>query len=460
MNPFVLNVRKTIQKFEMLQPGERVVVGVSGGGDSMALLHTLWDLRQDYHLSLAVAHLDHGLRPGSKEDLIFVQKTATHLGIPFIGRRVDLGEIQREKRLSLQEAAREVRYQFLRESAQAQKASKVALGHTADDQAESVLMRIVRGSGTRGLSGIPPVREGFFIRPLLEVWRKDVESFLEERKIAYLKDPSNRSRHFLRNRVRHELIPILRRYNPKIAPMMVQMADLFRAEEEFWQQILAERFPTVLRQQNKDCLTFDVPSLITQPFALRLRCYRMGSERILGNIRGFNFAHMVAVDHLVRSDEPNKIIQLPQGLSVAKAYHALIFSKSREEVGPFEYCVPGPGLVEIPEIGRGMRFEIQIGKLRRRLADGSSVALLDCDTLEFPLTIRSFRAGDRFQPLGMKGEKKVKDLFIDRKIPLPQRKRIPLLCQQGRLLWVAGLHIDHRARLKAETKRTLRVEFL
>jgi len=460
VHPLVLRVKKTIAKYEMLQTGERVVVGVSGGADSMALLHALQEIRREFHLSLVVAHLDHGLRREAGKEKSFVREASAKLGMAFVSRKVDVRQKQSREHLTLQEAAREARYEFLLETAKGQKAAKIALGHTADDQAESVLMRLLRGSGTRGLAGIPPVREGFFIRPLIEVWREEVESFLGDRKVAYLTDPSNFSRNFLRNRVRHELLPLLQQYNPRFRQTLVQMADLFRAEEQFWQQVLEEKFPSLVRNRKKDSLTLDIPSLTGQPLPLRLRSFRHAIEMLLGHLRRVGFAHILAIENLVQSPEPNKDFHLPQGLFVGKAYQALTFSKSKGEILPFEYSVPGPGWVEIPEIGRGMRFEIQALIPKERFENSPSVAFLDHDTLDFPLTIRSFRPGDRFQPLGMDGEKKVKDFFIDCKIPKEQRKRIPLLFKDERLLWVAGVRIDQRARLKPETQRALRVELI
>jgi tRNA(Ile)-lysidine synthase len=426
----------------------------------MALLHALWETRGDFHLSMVVAHLDHGLRPQGEREANFVRKAAGKLGIPFFFRKVDVRIWQKEKGLSVQEAGRDLRYAFFRETARANKASKIALGHTADDQAESILMRILRGSGTRGLSGIPPMRGGIFIRPLIEVWREEVESYLQEKKVAFLQDPSNQTDQYLRNRVRHELLPLLQRYNPRVQQTLVQMADLFRAEEEFWQEHLEEEFPKVVRNQGKDCLTLDIPSLAAQRLPVRLRCYRLAIEKVQGHLRGVSLPHILAIENLLESQEPNQALKLPQGFSVTKAYQALNFSRPEEEIVPFDHPVPGPGYVEIQEIGRGMQFEFQTPRRKVPLEDSPNVALLDFDGLDFPLTIRSFRPGDRFQPLGMEGEKKVKNLFIDCKIPVLQRKRTPLLCQGDRLLWVAGVRIDHRVRLKLETRRALRVEFI
>jgi tRNA(Ile)-lysidine synthase len=460
MTPFIRNIRKTIQRFAMLQPGDRVVIGVSGGADSMTLLHILWGLRAEYHLSLVVAHLDHGLRPEAAEDKSFVKKAASDLGVPFFSRKVDVGARCREEHLNLQEAAREARYQFLAEIARDQEASRIALGHTADDQAESIIMRFLRGSGSRGLSGIPPVREGVIIRPLIETWRSEIESFLREKKFPYRIDASNQSTHFLRNRVRHELLPLLQEYNPRVRQTLVQMAEIFRAEESFWQGMVEEKFPSLIKSKKKKSLTLDIPLLVAQPYPLRLRIFRFALETLLGNVRRLSFVHILNIENLLQNKEPNKGISLPQDISVDKAYQALIFSKAKEPAPPFAHIIPGSGVVEIPEIGRMLRLEFQTPKPLGPLANMAHIAFLDGDDIQFPLLLRSFRPGDRFQPLGMEGEKKVKDLFIDCKIPVVLRKKIPLLFQGDRLLWVAGLRIDHGVRLKPETKRVLYAELL
>jgi tRNA(Ile)-lysidine synthase len=460
MHPLILAVRKTLQKYDMVQPGDRVVVAVSGGADSVALLHALWAIRMDFHLSLVVAHLNHGLRPEGEREALWVGRMAGKLGIPFHRGKVDVRSFQKEKALTLQEAARELRYSFLQEVARKSRAVKIALGHTADDQAESLIIRLLRGSGTRGLSGIPPIRDGTYIRPLIETWREEIEDYLRSQKTAYLTDPSNQSLLYLRNRVRHELLPLLQQYNPRIRQILVQMADLFRAEEEFWKKHLEEKFPAVVRSRRKDALSLDIPCLVAQPLPVRLRCLRHAVETVQGHLRRVSLSHVWAIQGLLGGTEPNKTLRLPQGLTVTRAYNVLNLTRSQEEAVPFEYSVPGPGYVEIPEIGRGMRFEVQSRKRKVLFEESPNVALLDFDALDFPLTLRTFRPGDRFQPLGMEGEKKVKDLFMDRKIPTLHRKRVPLLFQGERLLWVTGIRIDHRARLKPETLRILRAELI
>ncbi|MGB9699703.1 MAG: tRNA lysidine(34) synthetase TilS [Thermodesulfobacteriota bacterium] len=451
-------VKKTIAKHEMLQPGDGVVVAVSGGPDSMALLRVLWELRSELRLSLYVAHLNHGLRPEAEEEKKFVQKAAGALSLPFYYQKADVLAWQKEKDIPLQEAAREVRYAFLNEVAQKQKANKIALGHTANDQVESIVMRFLRGSGSRGLAGIPPVREGIYIRPLIECWREQIEDFLQKKKISFLTDPSNRYLHYLRNRIRHELIPLLKMYNPNLPHTLWQMAEIFRAEEEYWEGLLQEKFSSFVRQQKKDALILDIPRLQEQPLAMQWRVIRQAIRNSLGHLRRISFIHVWDITRLMQAPEPNKTLLLPHGLRVIKAYQTLTLALHPEHVPSFNYQILGPGYIEIPEIGRALNLEITSRPSLNKETASNNIAYLDFDHLDFPLLIRSFRPGDRIQPLGMEKEKKLKDLFIDLKIPLRQRRLIPLLIKNGQILWVAGIRLDHRVRVKPETKRVLRVE--
>jgi tRNA(Ile)-lysidine synthase len=459
LSSFLRKIRQTVARHGLLRGGERLLLGVSGGPDSMALLHALADLSREWRLSLAVAYLDHGVRPEAAGEWSFVEQAARALDLPFLGERADVRALAGEKRLPLQEAAREARYAFLSKAARGLAADKIALGHTADDQAESVLMRLLRGSGTLGLSGIPAKRGDFYIRPLIDVHREEVEVFLREKGIAFREDASNRSPRFLRNRIRRELIPILEVYNPKIRRILAETAERFRLEEDFWRDLTNERFPSLVKNRKGGSLALEIPLLAALPPPLRLRVFRAAVETVLGDLRGFGYPHFRAVENLWAKAAPNKQIRLPRGLDVSKSYAELVFSRGKAELSAFEYVVSAPGTLEITEIGREMRFALRENSGRESPGKEPGKALLEGDHICFPLTVRSFRPGDRFQPLGMEGQKKIKDFFIDRKIPPDRRRRIPLLLFQDRVLWVAGLRLDHRFRLKPESRRVLEVEF-
>ncbi len=460
MSFFPGKIRETILRHGLLKGGERVLVGVSGGPDSMALLHGLWELRREWRLELCAAYLDHGLRAEAAVEQSFVRERAAALGLPFMTGKTEVRALREKTRLPLQEAAREARYDFFRKAAAEFSAGKVALGHTADDQAESVLMRLLRGAGTRGLAGIPPMRDERIIRPLIETWRREIDAYLEERRIPFRQDASNRSLRFLRNRIRHELIPILETYNPRIREILLKTADQFRQEEEWLRKIEVDNFSAVGQERENGGVEIKIPLLEDLPAALRLRIFRRAVETVAGHLRGFAFSHFLAIEKLSRNPKPHKKLRLPHGIGVSRSYGALIFSAGGESAAGFEHRVFGPGILEIPEIGRRLRFALGERTGGETFAGAPDVVLLEADRVGFPLTVRSYRPGDRFQPLGMKGEKKLKDFFIDRKIPLEQRRRIPLLYHEGQLLWVAGMRPDHRFRLRTESRRILRVEFI
>jgi tRNA(Ile)-lysidine synthase len=241
----------------------------------------------------------------------FISTTETSCAIRAVTERADVRALREKMHLSLQEAAREARYSFFLKAAFEFSAEKIALGHTADDQAESVLMRLLRGSGTRGLAGIPPKRDDRIIRPLIEVWRREVESFLRERNIPFREDASNRSFHFLRNRIRHELVPLLETYNPRIRQILLQTAERFRLEEEYWQKLILEKFSSLGRNQETGGVSLDIPLLAALPVPLRLRAFRRAVETILGHLRGFSFPHFQAVESLWQNPAPHKKIRLP-----------------------------------------------------------------------------------------------------------------------------------------------------
>ncbi len=442
----------------MLKGGEKIILGVSGGPDSMALLQALWEIRQEWRLGLIVAYLDHGLRPEASAEQALVGERAAALGLPFVSGKGNVEALRTERHLPLQEAAREIRYRFFLRKASDLSAEKIALGHTADDQAESVLMRLLRGSGTRGLAGIPPKREERIIRPLIEVWRQEVEGFLRERNIPFREDASNRSFHFLRNRIRHDLMPSLEKYNPQIKQILCQMAVRFRQEEDYWQDLAREKLFLLGRNQSSGSMSLDIPRLGALPVPLRLRVIRQTLETVLGHLRGFGFVHYQAVENLWQNPAAHKKIHLPHGIIVSKSYEKLNFCAGGEQTPSFEYIVCRPGVLTIPEIGRVMSFSIRDRAGDERMADEAGRALLEADRVHFPFTVRSFRPGDRFRPLGMEGEKKIKDFFIDQKIPLAQRRKIPLVYFQDHLLWVAGLRLDDRFRVKPESRRILQIE--
>jgi tRNA(Ile)-lysidine synthase len=460
---FIGKVKATVEKHRMLQEGDEVIVGVSGGLDSVVLLHVLMALRDDYDLSFVVAHMDHGIRgEESRRDADFVRDLAQGLGLRFEIAVTDVTALARRERISLQEAAREVRYAFYEEVRKKYQGHKVSLGQTADDQAETILMRVIRGASLRGLKGIPPVRGGGYIRPLIEVSREEVERFAGEEGLSFITDSSNIKDIYLRNKVRHDLIPHLEReYNPSIRGGLTRMASILSREDDYLDRKAEEIMAGLIKGDGEE-LSLDIPGLTVFHEAMWYRVLQKMLAIVLGgDLRRIKTAHLDAIFRLLVHRTPNKVLCLPQGIHAEKHYTELFIRRGRPPaVFPFEYIVDVPGVTVLEGLGKKLVTRIERVKRGGSMDIDAKVAYLDDDRLIHPLTLRSFEEGDRFVPLGMKGHKKLKNFFIDAKVPKALRRRIPLLISGGTVVWVVGYRVNEYFKLTEGSKRFLRAEYL
>ena len=454
-------VKKTIQKHAMLQPGDMVLVGVSGGPDSVALLYLLYQLRKSYDLTLQVAHLNHGLRgKEALRDVRFVENLAHEMGLPCVVKSFDVPSYKKNHSLSCQEAARIVRYQFLEEVKNKTGASKIALGHNADDQAETLVMWLLRGAGPRGLGGMPPVRNGVIIRPLIETTRKEIAAFLDQKNIPSVVDSSNRKNDYLRNRIRHEIFPLLEEhYNPQIVKKLVNTAYILSIENEYLENNANKLLDDIIIAQKNTSVTIGIKGLLALPLALQLRCLRAVLEKVKGDLRRITSIHLFDILGIAASGEPHKSLKLPDGIRVERSYLRLKITSNHSRYLPFKYqCNSIPDRVCLNEIGKEMVFNL-VGREKVILKNTNpNIAYLDADKVVMPLVIRNAKPGDSFQPFGMKGEKKIKNFFSDEKVELNQRKRVPLVFCGDLLGWVGGMRIHHGLRVTNSTKRILKIE--
>lgn len=456
----LVKVRGIIRKYGMLTRGDKVVVSVSGGPDSVALIHLLHRLREDWGLSLVVAHFNHGLRgEESDRDAEFVRQLAKTLTLPCRLERGDALSFKYQMRLSTEEAARVLRYRFLEDTLRTEAADRIALGHTADDQAEGILIRMLRGSGRLGLCGMQPVRNNVLIRPLIEVSKAEIDGFLGQYAIPYVTDSSNMDRRYLRNKIRLDLIPLLERmYNPHVKESLFQIASILADEEDYLQGIAIQEFSEALEHRDPDLVVFNRHRLLSLHKAIQLRLIRKAIETIKGDLRRISFKHILAVLRLAGKEHPSKILSLPGGLTVRRNYQQIIFERGRKKSVDFLYEVSSLAPVKMTEVDRVVSFKLIDPSEVVNSGMDRNIVYLDYDKLPFPLAIRNIRASDRFRPLGMKGFKKLKDFFIDCKIPRARRKSIPILMAGHDIAWIAGLRIDDRVKLTNTTKRVLRVK--
>jgi tRNA(Ile)-lysidine synthase len=430
-------ILRTIAAHRLFAAGETVVVAVSGGADSVALLDFL-ATGSDLGLRLVVAHLNHGLRGAEADaDERFVRGLAERYGLPMATARADVRTLSRQRRLSLEEAGREARYAFFEAVAGQYGATRIALAHHRDDQAETVLMRLIRGAGVDGLSGMRPRSgDGRYVRPLLSVTRRAIVGYLQKRGLAWREDASNEDQRFLRNRVRHELLPLLASYNPAIAERLAATAESLAADGELLERLTAERYAACRRDCAGEGLA--VSLLRQEPDGIRLRLYRRAIAAVKGDLRRLSHRHLQAIDRLALAARSNGSLVLPDKVRVTRCYDALTVTVGEpgEEFG-YELLVEGPGSYRLPG---GWVLTVAVGSAPASWEGAASdTAWFDPVTVPFPWLVRTFRPGDRIRPLGMTGEKKVKDLLIDLKIPPLERRSLPLIVAGGVLAWVCGI---------------------
>lgn len=467
-------ILETIQKHNMLSSGDRVVVGVSGGPDSLTLLHILMSLQERYNLSLYIAHFNHRLRgEESDKDAEFVRKLAEDLPLPFLIEEGNLGELVKEKKLTLEEAAREARYLFYFKATEKFRAQKIALGHNADDQVETILMRFLRGSGLEGLTGIPPVR-GKIIRPLIECSREEIEEYCRKNKIEYRIDSTNREPIYFRNKIRLELLPLLiDQYNKNIKNNLLNLQIIVGEILQYLQKETEEIFTEIVEIREGEKAVIDLTRMSSLPLVFKRRIIRKMIEEVKGDLNSINFIHIDRILRLTDDYSGEKELYLPKALRAKRVYQQLMVYKdsfsnlySPDDLSSFwAYFLSVPGYTEI----KPLKMRVEIKELNFKEAETSLsyqkkksplkfTEVIDQEKVKLPLKIRNRRRGDYFYPLKLGGKKKVKEIFIDHKIPKSKRDLIPILVDaEDKILWVVGIRLDERVKITTDTRKILSI---
>ncbi len=454
-------VRDTIHRYDMIRPGDTVLVGVSGGPDSVALLTILHELRDEWALSLRAAHLNHGLRGAeAAADATFVEELCARMGVPCTMGEVDGHELMRRWGMSAEMAARRARHQFLTRVAEEVGAQRVALGHTADDQAETVLLRLLRGASLQGLAGIPPKTRGVIIRPLIEVRRHQVIQYLRERGVGWRVDETNWDTGIPRNWVRHRLIPLLEQeFQPGISTVLARLASVLRPDAEFLDAMARSRLQGLVRAQGES-LYADLAQLKALPTALRRRVLLAACRRAGCPADALSYRHVAAMEALLETERGERYVDLPGGIRLGVGHGVMVWQPhgrtSPPRVEPKRLSVPGVTLVE--ELGVEFRADILSADHRVHLTQDAWTEYFDYEKLVLPLRCRTRRPGDRFHPLGMQASKKLQDFLVDLKVPRRLRDRVPLVeSADGQIVWVVGYRMDDRYKINHSTRRVLRL---
>lgn len=460
----------TVRRHQLFSSGDRVLVAVSGGPDSVALLHLLYVLREELDVGLEVAHLQHGIRGAeAQEDARFVAELARTLGLPFHLKEANIRRIQSAAgKGNLEALARAERYRFFAEVVNERKLQRVATAHTLDDQAETVLMWFLRGSGMKGLGGMSPAQSLHLatnqsmeplriVRPLLEVSKGEILEYLEAKRASYRMDRTNLDATLLRNWIRLKLMRQLKeKMGQNLPSRLAQQAELIREQEEFLEGLARAELKRIRTAEG-----IDRGGLLKYNKALQRRLLRAWIEAARGHLRGLDFQHVKALLALIESGPPQGRLAIPGGWELIKEYEMLKVEKrprsSRSACACYSYCLQVGKDLQVREAGLIIKARAIPAPLPR-LPDNFMEAVFDRAFLTADLTLRNFRRGDRFQPLGMAGHKKVKELFIEKKVPLSVRASLPLLVLGDEVIWIPGYGRGEPARVTPATREILHLK--
>ncbi len=460
-DPFEKKVRETVRKYSMLARGDTVLIGLSGGADSVSLLKGLAVFfREDLGLALHAIYIDHGLRPNETPgETEFARRICGQHGVGFHTEKIDVLAYAEKERLGKQEAARALRYELLDACASRLGAGKIALGHTADDQVETFFMRLLRGSGPKGLRGIPPVRrtktKKTIIRPLIETSRSEIEEFLAGSSTGYVQDSSNMKDDYERNRIRHVLLPVLRQFNPNLSETILRTTQVLADEDRYFESTVLKALMRLLRSKTEEEVEVYLVPLESMETALLRRTLRAAIELVKG-LRGLDFGHIEEITGLIKSGAPGDSLDLPHGIRAVRKYSTLLIT-SRPPVRIGAYGLECPGSLTIPETGAVVTADVLYEKADvPENVDGKKMVVLDAEKTGVYLAVRGRRDGDFFHPMGFGGKKKLQDLFVDEKIPRDERGGVPIVVAPGGdIVWVAGLRGDERFKTGPGTKKFL-----
>lgn len=454
-------VLQTIEKYNMFPPGEKVLLAVSGGPDSLCLLHVMYNLAPALNITLHVIHINHRLRPESGLEALFVKKQACKLGVPVTVCSVDVLGLRQKGGFSVQDAARRARYTAIRKTAGRVGATRVATAHHRDDRVETLLLRMLHGSGLDGLAGIPVERKLAdtltVARPFFTVNRDEIEEYCHIHKLKPVMDPSNEEYdHYLRNRVRLHLLPFLEQeFGGHVRASLAKSADLLIMDRELLHNVVKDIYHDVASSNQVGEIEFDLTKLLRLSPALQLRLLRMGMWA--SGIERASVVHAKQLLSLARNPSPSARISLPDGITAVRRYSELRLIRVAHCIyplsfNPVELSVPGRTVLPGSAV-----IEAQIISARDvtlPLTDRNQ-AYLDWALLERPLLVRTRLPGDRMEPLGCGGTRKVKDILIDKKVPLAQRDSVPLVLSGKRVAWLGGVEIAQPFRVTAVTKEVL-----
>lgn len=452
----------TINEHQLITVGDKIVVAVSGGPDSVSLLYLLQDLRSKLGIELYGAHLNHKIRGIEAQlDAQYVLNLCESLNIICFVKSIDVEAYGKEYQLTSEQAGRMLRYEFFEEVMKKVGASKIAVAHNKNDQAETVLMRLLRGAGMQGLSAIQHKR-GAVIRPLLDVSRQEIEQYCSDKGLKPRVDQTNLTSIYHRNKVRRELIPYIEEnYNPSVLDSLVKTANILKEDYDYLEKEAQTLYRSLVHFEKKDRLSFSIAALDKLHPAMKARMLRKAGEELLGKGELLSYRQVQNLLELLDKQQTGKAIHLPMDLEAVISYDKLIFSKGKKEpTEPFKEPLTVGDTTYIHALKASFELTVVPKESIAKVSKDKFVKHFDYDKVKQPIFVRNRRDGDRFWPLGLSGKKKLKDFLIDCKVDRDERDLIPLICHGNDIVWVVGYRISEKYKITDRTQQVLSIKLL
>ncbi len=454
-------IRQTIEREKLIENHDKILIALSGGPDSVCLLHALKNLEINYNIKIYAAHLNHKIRGiEAQKDALYAAKLCDELEIPFFVKAIDVPAYAKDKKMTMEEAARKLRYDMLFEVKRRIGANKIAVAHNLDDQAETVLMRLIRGTGITGLKGMDYKREDGVIRPLMDTLKVDILSYCEKNNLKPRIDHTNLETEYTRNKIRIKLLPFIEQeFSSNIKDTISRMANILREDSDYLEVEAQKIFESQVLELSDTKIRLDIEELRSIHSSLAKRLIRIAIKNMYKTLDGVDNIHIEDVLSLVRNNKNQIKLNLPKGLMVYKTSDNLIFSF--EEISfenkNYNYILKVDGYIEIDEIGRRIESKVMSKEKCMTLPTGQYTKAFDYDKIKGDLIVRSRLEGDRMKPMGLGGTKKLKDILIDLKIPREKRNSIAILSDDKGILWLMGHRISEDYKIDENTKRVIRI---
>ncbi|MBY1383732.1 tRNA lysidine(34) synthetase TilS [Clostridioides difficile] len=454
-------VLSTINKHNLIQKGDKIVLGLSGGPDSVCLLHVLNRLKKDFNIEIYAAHLNHQIRGiEAQKDALYVSKLCEDMGIIFFVKSINVPKYCENEGLSLEEGARKLRYEMFYEIKDKIKANKIAICHNLNDQAETVMMRIMRGTGLKGLKGIDYIRDNCIIRPILDVERSEIEEYCEAYNLNPRIDKTNLENIYTRNKIRLDLLPYMKdNFNSNVIESIVRMSNSLKSDNDYIEKEAEAKFREVSNIKEKGFVEINLDDFVCLHDAIKVRVLRNSIKHILGDTNFVDQRHIEDIMSLEDNSKVNKMLTLPRNIFVYRKKDSIILTNEEivsEEI-EFYYNIPSNGFIKIKELKQIIETQVMsIDRYKSMKLDNSSKGF-DFNKVKGGIVIRSRRQGDKIK-LAM-GSKKVKDLFIDLKIPREERCKIPIITDSEGIICVGDYKISENYKIDENTKEVLKINF-